>query len=40
MEGERAVLRAITDKIVYDMKYLGGQKYEDVYATSRRNQVR
>ena len=38
MEGERAILRSITDKIVYEMKYLGGQNYEDVYATSKRNQ--
>lgn len=38
MEGERAVLRSMTDKIVYEMKYLGGQRYEDVYATSKRSQ--
>jgi hypothetical protein len=28
----------MTDKIVYEMKYLGGQRYEDVYATSKRSQ--
>lgn len=39
MEGERAVLRAVTDKIVYDIRQLSGQQYEDVYATTVRGRM-
>lgn len=39
MEGERAVLRAVTDKIVYEIYKLSNQKYEDVYASSARNRL-
>ncbi|MCY0926305.1 lysophospholipid acyltransferase family protein [Streptomyces sp. H27-H1] len=33
MEGERAVLRAITDEIMYEVLALSGQEYVDRYAT-------
>jgi len=33
-EGDRFVLRAITDEIVYELSKLSGQEYEDVYASS------
>ena len=39
MEGERAVLRAVTDRIVYEVMRLSGQKYEDVYASTVRNRM-
>ncbi|MFD8912184.1 lysophospholipid acyltransferase family protein [Streptomyces sp. NPDC059575] len=32
MEGERAVLRAVTDEIVYEILALSGQEYVDEYA--------
>ncbi|NJQ01620.1 lysophospholipid acyltransferase family protein [Streptomyces zingiberis] len=33
MEGERAVLRAVTDEIMYEVLRLSGQEYVDRYAT-------
>jgi 1-acyl-sn-glycerol-3-phosphate acyltransferase len=39
MDGERAVLRAVTDRIVYDIMRLSGQQYEDVYASTVRNRL-
>jgi len=38
MEGDRFVLRAITDEIIYRMNELSGQEYVDVYASTVRNQ--
>ena len=37
MEGERAVLRAVTDQIIYEIKQLSNQEYKDVYASTIRN---
>jgi len=37
MEGDRFVLRAITDEITYEMNRLSQQEYADVYASSVRN---
>jgi 1-acyl-sn-glycerol-3-phosphate acyltransferase len=34
MEGDRFILRSITDEIVYNLHALGGQEYTDVYATT------
>ena len=39
MEAERAVLRAVTDSIVYRIMHLGGQTYEDVYATTAKSRA-
>ena len=39
MEGERAVLRAVTDQIVYQIHKLSGQEYEDIYASTVRNRM-
>jgi 1-acyl-sn-glycerol-3-phosphate acyltransferase len=39
MEAERAVLRAVTDSIVYNIMHLGGQSYEDVYATTAKSRA-
>ena len=34
MEGDRIVLRAVTDEIMYELRKLSGQEYVDVYASS------
>jgi len=34
MEGDRFILRSITDEIMYELARLGGQEYDDVYATT------
>jgi 1-acyl-sn-glycerol-3-phosphate acyltransferase len=34
MEGDRFVLRSITDEIMYELSKLSGQEYADVYASS------
>lgn len=39
MEAERAVLRAVSDSIVYRILQLGGQSYEDVYATTAKSRA-
>jgi len=39
MEGERAVLRSVTDQIVYQIKQLSNQEYKDVYASTIRNRM-
>ncbi|MDR9433873.1 lysophospholipid acyltransferase family protein [Pontimonas sp.] len=39
MEGDRFVLRSITDEIMYRINQLSGQEYVDVYATTVRHQT-
>ena len=39
MEGERVVLRAVADQIIYNIKKLSNQEYEDVYASTIRNRL-
>jgi 1-acyl-sn-glycerol-3-phosphate acyltransferase len=34
MEGDRFILRSITDEIMYELMKLSGQEYADVYAAS------
>ena len=34
MEGDRFVLRSVTDELMYELRRLGDQEYVDVYATS------
>ena len=36
LEGDRFILRAVTDEIIYELAGLSGQQYEDVYASSVR----
>lgn len=36
LESDRFILRSVTDEIVYELMRLGGQEYEDVYASTRR----
>ena len=38
MEGDRFVLRSVTDELVYDLRALSRQEYVDVYASSVREQ--
>ena len=39
MEGDRFVLRSITDEIMYELLKLSGQEYVDVYASSIKRSV-
>jgi len=36
MEGDRVILRAVTDEIMYELMKLSGQEYVDVYASTLR----
>jgi 1-acyl-sn-glycerol-3-phosphate acyltransferase len=38
MEGDRFVLRSVTDELVYDLRSLSDQEYVDVYASTLREQ--
>ncbi len=37
MEGDRFILRSITDEIMYELSRISGQEYVDVYASSVKN---
>jgi 1-acyl-sn-glycerol-3-phosphate acyltransferase len=39
MEGDRLVLRAVTDEIIYELMKLSGQEYIDVYASTLKKQA-
>ncbi len=39
MEGDRFVLRSITDEIMYALMELSGQEYVDMYATSMKDRI-
>ncbi len=39
LEGDRFVLRSITDEIMYELSRISGQEYVDVYASSVKAQV-
>jgi 1-acyl-sn-glycerol-3-phosphate acyltransferase len=34
MEGDRFILRSVTDEIMYELQRLGEQEYVDVYAST------
>lgn len=38
MEGDRFVLRSVTDELMYELRALSGQEYVDVYASSVKEQ--
>jgi 1-acyl-sn-glycerol-3-phosphate acyltransferase len=40
MEGDRLVLRAVTDEIMYELMKLSGQEYIDVYASTMKKTTR
>src|SRR3954469_23589960 len=39
MEGDRFVLRSVTDEIMYELMQLSGQEYVDVYAASMKERL-
>jgi 1-acyl-sn-glycerol-3-phosphate acyltransferase len=39
MEGDRYVLRSITDEIMYELMRLSGQEYVDIYAKSMKERI-
>jgi 1-acyl-sn-glycerol-3-phosphate acyltransferase len=39
LEGDRFILRSITDEIMYELNRLSGQEYEDVYASSVKDRL-
>jgi 1-acyl-sn-glycerol-3-phosphate acyltransferase len=39
LEGDRFILRAITDEIMYELSRISGQEYVDVYASSVRERM-
>ncbi len=40
LEGDRFILRAVTDEIMYELHGLSDQEYEDVYASSVKSRAR
>jgi 1-acyl-sn-glycerol-3-phosphate acyltransferase len=40
MEGDRYILRSITDEIMVALQRLGEQEYEDVYASSVKDRLK
>ncbi|QKW06029.1 1-acyl-sn-glycerol-3-phosphate acyltransferase [Streptomyces sp. NA04227] len=39
MEGDRFVLRAVTDEVMYEIMKLSGQEYVDIYATAAKRRI-
>ncbi|WP_327291545.1 lysophospholipid acyltransferase family protein [Streptomyces sp. NBC_01198] len=39
MEGDRFILRSVTDEVMYEIMKLSGQEYVDVYATAAKRQL-
>jgi 1-acyl-sn-glycerol-3-phosphate acyltransferase len=39
MEGDRFILRSVTDEVMYEIMKLSGQEYVDVYATAAKRQI-
>ena len=39
LEGDRFVLRSVTDELVYDLRGLSGQEYVDVYASKAKTDI-
>jgi 1-acyl-sn-glycerol-3-phosphate acyltransferase len=39
MEGDRYILRSITDEIMVALQRLGEQQYEDVYASTVKDRI-
>lgn len=39
MQSDRFILRSVTDEIMYELRALSGQTYEDVYASSVRSKL-
>lgn len=39
MEGDRFILRSVTDEVMYEIMRLSGQEYVDIYATAAKRQL-
>lgn len=39
MDGDRFILRSVTDEVMYEIMKLSGQEYVDVYATAAKRQI-
>ena len=39
LEGDRFILRSVTDEIMYELSRISGQEYEDVYASSVKERI-
>ncbi|RFU83531.1 1-acyl-sn-glycerol-3-phosphate acyltransferase [Streptomyces triticagri] len=39
LEGDRFVLRSVTDEVMYEIMKLSGQEYVDIYATAAKRQI-
>jgi 1-acyl-sn-glycerol-3-phosphate acyltransferase len=39
LEGDRFILRAVTDEIMHELRQLSGQEYVDVYASSAKERI-
>jgi 1-acyl-sn-glycerol-3-phosphate acyltransferase len=39
MEGDRFILRSITDQVMYEIMKLSGQEYVDMYATAAKRMI-
>ncbi|GAB7034043.1 lysophospholipid acyltransferase family protein [Streptomyces platensis subsp. malvinus] len=39
MEGDRFILRSVTDQVMYEIMKLSGQEYVDIYATAAKRQI-
>ena len=39
MDGDRFILRAVTDEVMYEIMKLSGQEYEDIYASAAKRQI-
>ncbi|WP_033026558.1 lysophospholipid acyltransferase family protein [Streptomyces rimosus] len=39
MEGDRFILRSVTDEVIYEIMKLSGQEYVDIYATAAKRQI-
>jgi 1-acyl-sn-glycerol-3-phosphate acyltransferase len=40
MEGDRFVLRSITDEVMYELMELSGQEYVDIYAQAAKDRIK
>lgn len=39
MEGDRFILRSVTDEVMYEIMKLSGQEYVDIYATAAKRRI-
>lgn len=39
MEGDRFILRSLTDEVMYEIMKLSGQEYVDIYATAAKRKI-